>query len=133
LVYTGIGTPFSVFLVTTYFRSFPDQLFEAARIDGASSLQILWEFVLPLARPVMFTIGILEFIIVWDDLLVAVLMVQNPSQRTFTTGLALISSGHFTSTPVLLAGSVVSVLPATIVFIVFQKYLVQGLTAGIER
>jgi ABC-type glycerol-3-phosphate transport system permease component len=133
LMYTGLGSPFAVFLMTTYFRGVPDQIFESARLDGASALQMLRYLAVPLAVPAIFTVCVLEFIAVWNDLLVALLFLQNPADRTLTAGLAVLSSGRATSIPVLMAGAVLSVIPASIVYIAFQKHLVQGLMVGVER
>jgi multiple sugar transport system permease protein/raffinose/stachyose/melibiose transport system permease protein len=75
----------------------------------------------------------LQFIQIWDDLLVGLLFLQNPSQRPITVGLAALAAGRTTSIPELLAGSLVSALPAMLVYLGFQRFLIQGLTMGIDR
>jgi multiple sugar transport system permease protein/raffinose/stachyose/melibiose transport system permease protein len=133
IVYAALGIPFSIFLMTTYFRGLPDELIEAASIDGVSVWHLWWRLGVPLAKPAMFTVAVLQFIQIWNDLLVGLLFLQNPSDRTVTVGLALLSSGRVTSVPVLMAGSVMSVIPPIIVYLIFQKHLVRGITLGIGK
>jgi ABC-type glycerol-3-phosphate transport system permease component len=133
IVYAALGIPFSIFLMTTYFRSVPDELIEAASIDGVSNLHMWWRLGIPLARPAMFTVAVLQFIQIWNDLLVGLLFLQNTNDRTVTVGLALLSSGRIASVPALMAGSVLSVIPPIIVYVIFQKHLVRGITMGMGK
>jgi ABC-type glycerol-3-phosphate transport system permease component len=132
-VYAALGIPFSIFLMTTYFRGLSDDLIEAASIDGVSMWKMWWRLGVPLARPAMFTVAVLQFIQIWNDLLVGLLFLQNTSDRTVTVGLALLSSGRVTSIPVLMAGSVMSVIPPIIVYLIFQRHLVRGITMGMGK
>ena len=75
----------------------------------------------------------LQFIQIWDDLLVGLLFLQNPNNRTITVGLGILSSGRTTDIPVLMAGSIVSAIPAIVVYLIFQRQLVNGLTAGMGK
>lgn len=133
LVYAALGAPFSTFLMTTYFRRIPEDVVEAALIDGASYVGIFLRIMLPLAVPAMFAIAVLQFIQVWDDLLVGLLFLQTPDVRPITVGLATIPSQHQLDVPLLMAGSLVSALPAVAVYLVFQRALMQGLTMGISK
>jgi ABC-type glycerol-3-phosphate transport system permease component len=133
IVYVALGIPFSVFLMTTYFRGLPDEVIEAASIDGVSHWQMWWRIGVPLAKPAMATVAVLQFIQIWNDLLVALLFLQNTNDRTVTTGIALLSSGRVASVPVLMAGSVISVIPPIIVYMLFQKHLVRGITLGLGK
>jgi ABC-type glycerol-3-phosphate transport system permease component len=133
IVYVALGIPFSIFLMTTYFRGLPDELIEAASMDGVSIWNMWWRIGVPLAKPAMFTVAVLQFIQIWNDLLVALLFLQNLNDRTVTVGLALLSSGRVTSVPILMAGSVMSVIPPIIVYLLFQKHLVRGITLGIGK
>ena len=76
---------------------------------------------------------VLQFIQIWDDLLVGLLFLQNPQQRTITVGLAVLSAGRTSSIPVLMAGSFISAVPAIVVYLIFQRYLVRGLTLGMGK
>ena len=133
LVYAALGTPFSVFLFTTYFRGVPDELIEAGIVDGLSYFGALWRLVVPIAVPAIATVTVLQFIQIWDDLLVGLLFIQNTSERPITVGLAVLAAGRTTSIPELMAGSLISALPAMVVYLGFQRYLVKGLTMGIDR
>ncbi len=133
VVYAALGTPFSIFLFTTYFRRIPDELIEAGIVDGLGYWGVLWRLAMPMALPAIATVTVLQFIQIWDDLLVGLLFLQNPGERTITVGLAALAAGHTTSIPLLMAGSLVSAAPAMLVYLVFQRFLVRGLTMGIDR
>ena len=133
LMYSAIGTPFATFLMTVYYRSLPDELIEAGVMDGLSYPMIFVRLALPLSMPAMATVFVLQFIQIWDDLLIGLLFLQNQSDRTITVGLGALAAGRTTDIPVLMAGSLISAIPAIIVFLIFQRFLVNGLTAGIGR
>ena len=133
LVYAALGTPFSVFLFTTYFRGVPDELIEAGIVDGLGYFGVTWRLILPIAVPAIATVTVLQFIQIWDDLLVGLLFIQNTSERPITVGLAVLAAGRTTSIPELMAGSLISALPAMVVYLGFQRYLVKGLTMGFDR
>src|SRR3954447_4921899 len=133
LIYAALGTPFATFLMTAYFRGLPDELIEAAIVDGLGYGQVFTRIALPLAVPAIVTVTVLQFIQIWDDLLIGLLFLQNPDQRTITVGLGALSAGRVTDIPVLMAGSLLSAIPAVVVYLVFQRHLISGLTAGIGK
>lgn len=133
LVYAAVGIPFATFLMTTYYRGLPDDIIEAAVIDGLSYRGVFFRLGLPLAMPAIVTVIVLQFVQIWGDLLIGLLFLQNTDQRTITVGLGVLSSGRTTDIPVLMAGALVSALPAVIVYLVFQRFLIRGLTAGIGK
>jgi multiple sugar transport system permease protein/raffinose/stachyose/melibiose transport system permease protein len=133
LVYAALGAPFATFLMTTYFRRLPEDVIEASLIDGLGYGSIFTSIMLPLALPAIFTVAVLQFIQIWDDLLVGLLFLQTPAQRPITVGLATIPSQHLLDVPVLMAGSLVSALPAIVVYLIFQRYLIRGLTMGMSK
>jgi len=133
LVYAALGAPFATFLMTTYYRGIPTELLEASVMDGASYWQIFRKVMLPLAIPAITTVAVLQVIQIWDDLLVGLLFLQTPAVRTITVGLAVLQNGRVVSIPLLMAGSLVSALPAIIVYLIFQRYLIQGLTMGVNK
>lgn len=133
LVYAALGAPFATYLMTTYYRGVPTELMEASLMDGASYVQIFLRVLLPLSVPAIVTIGVLQFIQIWDDLLIGLLFLQTPEVRTITVGLATLQSGRVVNVPVLMAGSLASALPAIIVYLIFQRHLVRGLTMGIGK
>jgi ABC-type glycerol-3-phosphate transport system permease component len=133
LVYVALGTPFATFLMATYYRGISDDLIEAAVMDGLGYGRTFLRIAVPLSLPAIATVTVLQFIQIWDDLLVGLLFLQNPQQRTITVGLAALSAGRTTSIPVLMAGSFVSALPAIIVYLIFQRHLIRGLTLGMGK
>jgi ABC-type glycerol-3-phosphate transport system permease component len=133
LVYAALGTPFATFLMATYYRGISDDLIEAAVMDGLGYERTFLRIALPLSLPAIATVAVLQFIQIWDDLLVALLFLPNPGQRTVTFGLAALSAARTTTIPVLMAGSFISAVPAIIVYLIFQRYLVRGLTLGMGK
>jgi ABC-type glycerol-3-phosphate transport system permease component len=133
LVYAALGAPFATFLMTTYYRGIPTELLEASVMDGAGYWQIFRRVMLPLSIPAITTVAVLQVIQIWDDLLVGLLFLQTPAVRTITVGLAVLQNGRVVSIPLLMAGSLVSALPAIIVYLIFQRYLIQGLTMGVNK
>ena len=133
LVYAALGTPFATFLMATHYRGISNELIEAAVIDGLGYFRTFLRIAIPLSVPAMATVAVLQFIQIWDDLLVGLLFLQNPQQRTITVGLAAIAAGRTTSIPALLGGSFLSALPAIVVYLIFQRYLIRGLTLGMGK
>jgi ABC-type glycerol-3-phosphate transport system permease component len=133
LVYAALGSPFATFLMSVYFRRIPEDVIEAALIDGVGYGGVFFKIMLPLALPAMFAIAVLQFIQVWDDLLVGLLFLQSPDVRPITVGLATSPSQHLLDVPLLMAGSLISALPAVIVYLIFQRSLISGLTMGISK
>jgi multiple sugar transport system permease protein/raffinose/stachyose/melibiose transport system permease protein len=132
LVYAALGTPFATFLMATYYRGISDELIEAAVMDGLSYERTFLQIALPLSLPAIATITVLQFIQIWDDLLVGLLFLPT-NDRTITVGLAALSSGRTTSIPALMAGSLISAGPAILVYLIFQRHLVKGLTLGMGK
>ncbi|MHB8191302.1 MAG: carbohydrate ABC transporter permease [Ferrimicrobium sp.] len=130
LVYVAVGTPFATFLMTTYFRGVPDELMDAGRVDGLGYAGVFRRIALPIARPALATVIVLQFIPIWNDLLIGLLFLQEPTVRTFTVGLGVLASSRVVNVPGLMAGSLLSTIPAAAIYVVFQRYLVSGLTLG---
>ena len=122
---------FYIFLLRQFFRGIPDDLSDAARIDGANDFRIWWSLVLPLSKPVLATVAIFAFQGTWDDFLGPLIyMGQNPDMRTLAVGLYQFRNapGGENLMPYLMAVSVVMIIPILIIFAVGQRYLVQGVT-----
>ncbi|POX47670.1 carbohydrate ABC transporter permease [Streptomyces sp. Ru72] len=134
LVLPFLATPFGVFLMRQFISTLPDELIDAARVDGCRELAIFWKIILPLTKPALATLGIITFLGSWNNFLWPLVVAQNESQYTLPVGLALASSGQdFTRFGVLLAGAVVVLLPVTIVFLLFQRHFVAGIaTTGLK-
>ncbi len=130
IIYAGLITPFSVYLLTTFFRTLPKELFESARIDGAGDFLILWQIVLPLSLPALLTLVVVNALYVWNDLLIAIIFLQDDSKRTLMAGISVFQGRYNNQIPLTMAGMVIASAPMIILYIAFQKYFIRGLMAG---
>jgi len=133
--YTGALVPwitgvFGIFLVRQYAQSVPDELIEAARIDGASELRILLEVVLPVIRPILATLAVLTFLASWNDFMWPLIVLSDRDMQTLPLALASLSREHVQDAELMMAGSVLTVTPVLAVFLVLQRHYMQGLLAG---
>jgi ABC-type glycerol-3-phosphate transport system permease component len=131
--YSGLMVPFSVFFFVNFFRQFPRELVEAATVDGASPLKTLRLVVLPISAVATFTLVIVNAIWVWNELLIALVFLQDENHRTLMAGLTLFQGRYATNQPLVLAGVLVSILPVILVYLAGQRFFVRGMTAGIGR
>ena len=123
--------PLPVHLAVNFFKNLPVELEEAATVDGAGRLQILFRVVAPLVKPGMLAVGIYSFLLSWDDYLHASTLIQTDSLRTLSVGIALRYLGELSYDWSLINTiSIVGTLPMVILFFFFQKYMVKGLVAG---
>lgn len=134
LVLPNLALAINVFLMRQFMLSIPDELLESARIDGASEWRIFWQIVLPLSRPALATVGILTFLGSWNNFLWPLVVATTEDMYTLPVALALYSTGqNQTDYGLLLAGSVVVVVPVLIVFLALQRHFVRGIaTTGLK-
>src|SRR5262245_1890058 len=130
LIYAGLITPFSVYLLTSFFRTLPREIFESARIDGASDFLILLKIVIPLSLPALLTLTVVNALYVWNDLLIAIIFLQDDAKRTLMAGISVFQGRYNDQIPLTMAGMVFASAPMIILYLVFQKYYIQGLMAG---
>jgi ABC-type glycerol-3-phosphate transport system permease component len=121
---------FGIFLMRQYLRSIPDELLESARVDGASEFRILRTIVFPLAKPAMATLAIFTFLAAWNDFLWPLIVTSSDDMRTLPVGLALLSRRNTVNWGHTTAGTMVAAVPMILVFLVFQRRFIEGLTAG---
>ncbi len=120
--------PFGVFLMRQFMLGLPDEILEAARIDGANEFRIFWTIVMPLCRAPLATLGILTFLASWNNFIWPLIVTSNQDRYTLPVAVATFAVGqHSTDYGVLMAGSVVLVLPVLIVFLALQRYFTQGI------
>jgi multiple sugar transport system permease protein len=123
-----LAGPFGVFLMRQFIQSLPDELIQAARIDGAGELRIFFSVILPLCGPALATLGILTFLTSWNNFLWPLVVAQTEDKYTLPVALALYAVGqNATQYGLLLAGSVVVVLPVLAIFLVLQRHIMQGI------
>jgi multiple sugar transport system permease protein len=121
---------FGIFLVRQYALSIPDALLDAARVDGAGEWRIYWTVVLPLLRPILVTLGVFTFMVTWNDFMWPLIALIDGDMRTLPVALAILSGEHVQDTELMMAGSVLTLLPVLALFVFVQRYYVQGITAG---
>ena len=130
LIYAGLITPFSVYLLTSFFRTLPAELFDAARIDGAGDFRILWQIVVPLSAAPLVTLVVVNALYVWNDLLIAIIFLQDDAKRTLMAGISVFQGRYNDQIPLTMAGMAFASAPMIVLYVAFQKYYVQGLLAG---
>ena len=122
-----LGTPFAVFLMRQFFMTLPQQLMDAAVIDGASYPRVFFQIYLPLTRPILSTLGIFCFMGSWNDFLWPLITLQSHNLKTLPIGLAAFQGLYGVQYNLLMAGAVLSVIPVLIVFIFAQKQFIEGI------
>ena len=130
LIYAGLITPFSVYLLTTFFRTVPRELYEAAHIDGAGQFTILMKVVLPLSLPALVTLVVVNSLYVWNDLLIAIIFLQDDAKRTLMAGISVFAGRYNNQVPLTMAGMVIASMPMFILYVLFQKQFIRGLMSG---
>jgi len=122
-------TAFGVFFLRQFFRTLPIEYEEAARVDGASRLTVLWRIVLPLSLPALSTLSALTFLDSWNNFLWPLIAVNQPNQMTVPLGLATFQGAHSTEWTLLMAGNVMSLIPIMIIFFAAQRYFIRSVAA----
>lgn len=130
VIIPGMASIFGIFLIRQYMLSIPDSLIEAARMDGASDFRIYWSVILPLAKPILVTLAIFTFMGAWNDFLWPLIVLTRDSMYTLPVALANLMGEHAQDTELMMAGSVLTILPVLIVFLVLQKYYIRGIMIG---
>lgn len=130
VIVPAMATIFGIFLVRQYARGLPDELLEAARIDGASELRIFVQIVLPLLKPIMVTLAIFTFLAAWNDFMWPLIALTGQEHYTLPIALASLSREHVQDSELMMAGSVVTVLPVLGLFLAMQRYYIEGLLLG---
>jgi multiple sugar transport system permease protein len=125
-----LGTPFLIFMIRQFLMGVPNDLIEAARLDGANELRIYWSIVLPLARPALTTAAVFQFVWAWTDFLSPLIYLTDPSKYTLSIGLYNFFSQHDVAWGPLMAACVVFTIPAVAIFLVAQRYFVGGISTG---
>lgn len=129
----GIALPtlvsaFNIFLFRQFMTTIPDDLLEAARLDGAGEFRILWSIVLPLSRPILAVGSVLTFITGWNSFIWPLIIANDQLNYTLSVGISLLNKQLAINPPLQMAGASLMVIPIVIVFVIFQRYIVQGFT-----
>ncbi|WP_315833783.1 carbohydrate ABC transporter permease [Bradyrhizobium prioriisuperbiae] len=130
LVYISLQLPLTVYLLEGFFARIPQDLFDAAKIDGYGDLEIFWRIALPVGMPAIATTLILNFIQLWNEFLFAVVLITDPEKRTLPIGIRAFMGDHFQDIGMIATGVMISVIPVIIVYVFFSEKLIRGMTAG---
>lgn len=129
-VYTAIGLPLAILILTGFFRTLPKELEEAARIDGSSDFGVMWHVLLPLMRPALGTVMIMNFITAWNDFFFPLIFVQDDAKKTIPVGMLSLFGQYSTDLSMLFAGLTLASVPMMIIFFLASKQFMEGMTAG---
>jgi multiple sugar transport system permease protein len=132
LIVPQLTSALGIYLMYSFFQSFPRELEEAGRIDGCSRLQVFWKIVLPLARPALAALGIITFIYAWNDLFWPLIAITSSHTFTVQVGLTTFQGEHVTEWPAVMAGTVLTTAPVLLVFLVGQRRFVQAITGAVK-
>lgn len=126
----GLYMPFAVFWMRAHFVNMPTEISEAARVDGSTLWDLFWRIHLPLARAPMASLGILMSVWTWNQFLLALVLVEDPTERTMAGALGAFQGHYATDVPLLCAGTVLILLPTLVVFVLFQRQIISALLQG---
>ena len=130
VVIPGMASVFGIFLIRQFALSIPDSLLDAARIDGASELRIYWSLVLPFCKPVLVTLAVFTFLGTWNDFLWPLIVLADDHKYTLPVALANLLGEHVQDTELMMAGSVLTVLPVLGLFVAAQRHYIAGIMSG---
>ena len=130
LILPALASPFGIFMMRQFISSLPSELIEVSKIDGASELRIFWSIIIPLSLPAMAALGIFTVINAWNSFLWPLVVLRANTMRTLVVGLATVQSEYHPEYGLIMAGSVLTVLPLLVLYILFQPYFVEGLRMG---
>jgi multiple sugar transport system permease protein len=132
LIVPQLTSALGIYLMYSFFQSFPRELEEAGRIDGCSRLQVFWKIVLPLARPALAALGIITFIYAWNDLFWPLIAITSSHTFTVQVGLTTFQGEHVTHWSQVMAGTVLTTVPVLLVFLIGQRRFVQAITGAVK-
>ena len=126
----GLASIFGIFLIRQFTTSIPDSLIEAARMDGASDFKIYRSVILPLCRPILLTLALFTFMGTWNDFMWPLIIMTDNANYTLPVAIANLKGEHLLDLELMMAGSVITILPVLILFLVFQRHYVRGIMVG---
>lgn len=129
----AMSVPFATLFMASAMQQLPAEILEAAILDGATRQQVLWRVITPLLMPAISTLGLFLFIWTWNEFLIPLILVNNDALRTLPIGMLFFQGRHTVDTPVLTAGAVIVIMPIVIVYLIFQRQFIEGLTSGASK
>ena len=133
LVYVAQFLPFTVFLMTSYYRTIPPEIVDAARIDGSSVYGVYRRIMLPLGTPALLSVGILNALFCWNDVLMALVMMPSAEHRTLMIGVTSLRGQYSSDVPTFASGVLIAALPVLVVYLLLQRQIAAGVAAGATK
>ncbi|MFJ8958326.1 carbohydrate ABC transporter permease [Lentzea sp. NPDC102401] len=130
LAYVAQFLPFTIFLLTSYYATVPSEIVDAARIDGNSVYGVYWRIMLPIGAPALLSVGVLNALFCWNDVLVALLMMPSAEHRTLMVGVTSLRGQYSDDIPTFAAGVLIAAVPVLVVYLFLQRQIADGVTAG---
>ena len=130
LVYVGTQLPLTVYLLESFFRRMPRDLFDAAKVDGYGDFEIFWRIAVPIAIPSIVTTVIINLILLWNEFLYAVVLITDDAKRTLPLGVQKFMGDQFSDIGMIATGAMISILPIILLYIPFSEKIIRGMTAG---
>jgi ABC-type glycerol-3-phosphate transport system permease component len=130
IIYTGLMLPFSTYLLSKFFQSVPPEIIDAAVVDGCSNFGILLRILIPLSTSALITLVVVNALYVWNELLIAVVFLQDDAMRTLVAGMALFKGRYSINIPAIMAGAWVAAVPMILFYVWGQRFFIRGLIAG---
>jgi raffinose/stachyose/melibiose transport system permease protein len=122
--------PFGILLLRSFMEDFPHEILDAAEIDGCSTLGLLWRIVIPISMPALTSLLIFTFMWNWNHFITAVIFIQKESLRTLPVGLMYFQQRYVADIPLMMAGALITVVPIVVIYVIFQRQFIKGMTAG---
>ncbi len=130
IIYTAVVIPFALYYLTISFRTIPNEILEAAKLDGASYFKIYLLIILPIGKSAILTLFILDYVWLWNELVLSIIFLQSDEIKTMTAGVATILGRYMNNQPLLLTGLLLSAIPTIIIYTIASRFLIKGLTLG---
>ena len=130
LAYVAQFLPFTIYLMASYYNGIPSEIVDAARIDGSSPYGVYRRIMLPLGAPALLSVGILDALFCWNDVLIALLMMPSADHRTLMTGVTSLRGQYSSDIPMFAAGVLIAAVPVLAIYLVFQRQIAEAVTAG---
>jgi raffinose/stachyose/melibiose transport system permease protein len=132
-VYVAFGISFGILILRGFFRTIPKEIDDAAMIDGCGKFRLFWNIILPISKPAIATLVISDFLATWNEYLLAMVIINDNNKKTVPVGIMTFVGEHGTDYGLLCAGVLISVIPVLVVYLIFQRYFVEGMAGSVKQ